>query len=84
VSPYVYWKSTLQLSHDGYQIFEEPLTAQVFFKVITGYRPTVPQDMPQGYATLMKACWHEQPEERPPFEDMVAYLRRYEDWHTHY
>ncbi len=48
---------------------------QVFFKIITGYRPQVPPDMPEGYATLMKACWHERPEERPPFEDVVNYLR---------
>ena len=48
---------------------------QVFFKVLSGFRPAVPPDMPDGYANLMKACWHENPLERPPFEDVVAYLR---------
>ena len=48
---------------------------QVFFKVISGFRPAVPPDMPDGFTTLMKACWHENPLERPPFEDIVAYLR---------
>ena len=31
--------------------------------------------MPDGYVTLMKACWNEDPNERPPFEDIVNYLR---------
>ena len=54
---------------------EACFTLQVFFKIISGYRPQVPADMPDGYATLMQACWHERPEERPPFEDIVSYLR---------
>ncbi|CAL5221171.1 g3314 [Coccomyxa viridis] len=61
--------------YSGTALFRGMNSSQVFFKIITGYRPQVPADMPEGYAMLMKACWHECPEERPPFEDVVNYLR---------
>ena len=51
------------------------LTAQVFLKVITGYRPALPTGMPEGYSRLMQACWHEDPSERPAFQDIVKDLR---------
>ena len=31
--------------------------AQVFFKVLMGYRPPVPECMPQGFKDLLLACW---------------------------
>ena len=40
-----------------------------------GYRPPIPEDMPQGFKDLMTACWAEDPTERPPFEDVERYLR---------
>ena len=48
---------------------------QVFFKVIMGYRPPVPEGMPEGYRDLMTASWHEDPAQRPPFEDVERFLR---------
>ena len=68
---HIYQDAVLKLSRHA-EVF---VSVQVFFKIITGYRPQVPPDMPEGYAALMKACWHERPEERPPFEDIVNYLR---------
>lgn len=31
--------------------------AQVFFKVLMGYRPPIPDNMPQGFKDLLVACW---------------------------
>ena len=50
------------------------LTMQVFMKVMTGHRPALPAGMPEGYSRLMQACWHEDPSERPVFQDIVADL----------
>jgi hypothetical protein len=30
---------------------------QIICKVITGWRPTVPEDAPPAYVELMTACW---------------------------
>lgn len=49
--------------------------AQVFFKVLMGYRPPIPPDMPAVYKDLMTACWDEDPANRPPFCDIERYLR---------
>lgn len=35
---------------------------------MNGYRPPVPEGMPEGFRDLMIACWHEDPDQRPPFE----------------
>ena len=51
------------------------LIMQVFLKVIAGYRPALPAGMPEGYSRLMQACWHEEPSERPGFQDIVKDLR---------
>ena len=50
------------------------LALQVFMKVITGHRPELPAGMPGGYSRLMQACWHEDPSDRPAFQDIVADL----------
>ena len=54
---------------------ESCMAAQVFFKVLMGYRPPVPPDMPQEYKDVMTACWDEDPANRPPFCDIERYLR---------
>lgn len=51
------------------------LHTQVFFKVLMGYRPPIPPDMPQVYKDLMTACWDEDPANRPPFQDIERYMR---------
>ena len=76
--PIAFQKDLIALSgcnQDNSCSFPFHTSLQVFFKVISGYRPAVPQDMPDGYVTLMKACWNKDPNERPPFEDIVKYLR---------
>ena len=43
--------------------------AQVVFAVGTrGLRPTIPNDCPPFWAELMRRCWSENPDERPPFD----------------
>ncbi len=49
---------------------------QVMFRVMTGYRPPIPDEMPAGYRQLMVACWDEEPANRPPFTDILTWLRR--------
>lgn len=49
---------------------------QVMFKVMMGYRPPCPEAMPPAYRQLMTACWDEDPASRPPFSDIVTWLRR--------
>ena len=39
---------------------------QVFYKVCyEEARPPLPEHMPESYASLMQACWHEDPLQRP-------------------
>lgn len=52
---------------------------QVMFKVMMGYRPPCPESMPPAYQQLMTACWDEDPASRPPFNDIVTWLRRLKD-----
>lgn len=33
------------------------LGVQVFFKVLMGYRPPIPECMPTGFKDLLVACW---------------------------
>ena len=36
-----------------------------------GERPPIPDHCPLDYASLMQACWHEDPLERPSFSDVA-------------
>lgn len=48
---------------------------QVFFKVLTGFRPALPEGAPPAYAELMAACWSEDADQRPPFDDVLRELQ---------
>jgi len=39
--------------------------------VIAGLRPTIPDDCPGSYRSLIEDCWQENPEKRPSFTDIV-------------
>ncbi|KAK9826762.1 hypothetical protein WJX81_007239 [Elliptochloris bilobata] len=60
----------------GDMVFRGMSSSQVFYKVLMGYRPPVPECMPQGFKDLLVACWDENPINRPPFEDIVRWLRK--------
>ncbi|KAK9915364.1 hypothetical protein WJX75_008098 [Coccomyxa subellipsoidea] len=61
--------------YTGTALFRGLNSSQVFFKVLMGYRPPIPPDMPAVYKDLMTACWDEDPASRPPFCDIERYLR---------
>jgi len=50
---------------------------QVFFKVLMGCRPTVPEHMPKAFVELMTECWDTDAEKRPTFEEV---LKRLQAW----
>ena len=39
-----------------------------------GGRPTIPEDMPREYQSLVERCWSRNPDERPPFGELVESL----------
>ena len=39
--------------------------------VLQGDRPTLPEEIESWIKTLLSKCWHENPEERPNFEEIV-------------
>ena len=48
---------------------------QAFFKILMGYRPPLPPDMPPGYRSVMTACWSANPDDRPGFEVVISSLQ---------
>ena len=67
-----------------YELFEKKLpyyqeknSLFLAMKVLEGLRPTIADDTStrQFLQDLMKACWLENPEERPQFEDCITALR---------
>jgi hypothetical protein len=48
---------------------------QVMFRVFSGLKPDVPDDMPEGYKRLMQDCWDTEPASRPTFRNILARLR---------
>lgn len=41
-------------------------------------RPAVPRRWPAAIATLVAACWDEEPSKRPPFDEVAARLERFQ------
>jgi len=42
--------------------------------VKNGARPKIPDNSPQAFIQLMTQCWHQDPNRRPPFEDLNVSL----------
>jgi hypothetical protein len=40
------------------------------------WRPTVPPECPPGYAEIMTACWHQDPEQRPTVQQLLRSLQK--------
>ena len=48
---------------------------QVLFKVFSGLKPDVPEDMPAEYLALMEECWAKDPAKRPSFKAILTRLQ---------
>jgi len=48
---------------------------QVLFKVFSGLKPDVPEDMPVEYFALMEVCWAKDPVKRPSFKAILTRLQ---------
>ena len=62
---------------------DDPYAGLPPFKVIyavgnQGMRPAIPQYVPAPYRTLIKRCWHEEPERRPRFDEVIVELINFE------
>lgn len=51
--------------------------AETAERVKNGYRMPPPELCPKELSTVMKKCWHEKPENRPSFIQLVADLKEY-------
>ena len=43
-------------------------------KIIGGWRPEIPNSIPESYGSLIKACWDQDPNNRPTFHKVVEWL----------
>ena len=55
---------------------EIPADTQELRKVVATHkrRPPLPKHCERRYADLVRACWHQQPDSRPSFEEIVVRL----------
>jgi len=42
--------------------------------IISGKRPDIPEGCPEGIVDLMRACWKDNPDERPSFDQIYQFL----------
>ena len=42
--------------------------------VVAGLRPRLAEELPEALQTMVKACWHASPAERPAFNDILDVL----------
>ncbi|KAI9010243.1 hypothetical protein DFJ74DRAFT_686495 [Hyaloraphidium curvatum] len=59
----------------GYEPFYGQRQDEIMRRVVAGERPEIPPDTPPLLATLMKECWHQDPEQRPSFEVIVHRMK---------
>ena len=48
---------------------------QLMVKVTSGYRPSIPPEMPVLLQGLMQKCWSGDPKSRPTFADIIEEIR---------
>ena len=47
----------------------------MFYKVLMGFRPTIPADMAVGFRNVMEACWQPNDAARPTFDVILRCLQ---------
>jgi hypothetical protein len=50
--------------------------AALFAVAYQNWRPVVPDNCPPGFAELMTACWHQDPEQRPTVQQLLSTLQK--------
>src|SRR5262249_12825083 len=50
----------------------------VFLAVMNGKKETIPDDVPRGFAKIIRSCWSDDPEQRPRAVDLIITLERRE------
>mmetsp|Transcript_16240 Transcript_16240/g.33375 ORF Transcript_16240/g.33375 Transcript_16240/m.33375 type:complete len:1289 (+) Transcript_16240:43-3909(+) len=48
---------------------------QLMVKVTSGFRPSLPSEMPKVLADLMQRCWAGNPKKRPTFDEIITEIR---------
>ena len=51
---------------------------EVHNAIAQGIRPILPKDTPKHLADLITECWHQSPDKRPSFDDIVLKLKQYQ------
>ena len=54
---------------------EIPGNARVGMAVLQGKRPPIPTTLPPFLHPLLKACWEEDPKDRPQFEAIIMAIQ---------
>jgi hypothetical protein len=62
----------------GQRLFDESISiGQIFYLIAyEGWRPTIPEGCPPGYAELMVACWDPEAEQRPSMPEVLKQLQK--------
>ena len=47
--------------------------------ILDGERPEIPDECPEFFRTMITKCWHQNPEERPEFVQILKELIDHED-----
>lgn len=75
VYSYAICLAELMTGEDPYQGMEPHIYAS--YAITNSLRPQLPETLDEKWKELMMACWHEDPELRPDFAEVVAYLDCY-------
>jgi len=51
---------------------------QVMSAITSGVRPPIPPTCDPNFASLMRSCWADTPEERPEFDEIVKHFEQWE------
>ena len=68
---------TLLVDSGTAQMREQFVATKQQFATVTGWRPTIPAQLWENHcdiAALVCQCWHQTPEERPTFAEVVKIL----------
>jgi len=65
-----------QLPYSEFEVSKSRFVSQFEDAILDGLRPTIPIDCPEFMAALIVDCWKEDPDLRPPIEEISRVLAR--------